>query len=164
MKTQNSNSLLARMATREPAAFRDFDRWYRSRIYGWCMDCGLTPKQAAMETPRCLFELCLMIMQRHQEIDGDDALEIWLHCETRNLVVDYWRKQGELTSQRAGVFALSITTRPLTCAAARELTSFLDGRRRSYRLAARRYGLPIRWLRRQHRRMIYRVRRQWLAA
>jgi hypothetical protein len=157
MKTRLPNSLLARMERLQPAAFRDFDRWFSKRIFTWCTAYGMNRKQALQETPRCLFELSLMVAQRSREIENDLALENWVHCATRGLIIDYWRRQ----EQAAQVFALPSLMPVLTPLAARELTPGLDGRRCNYRVAARRYGLPVRWVRRQHRRMMNRIGREW---
>jgi hypothetical protein len=161
MKPQNSSTLLARMSKWERKAYREFDERYREKVIVWCIQCGLKKKHALRETPRCLFELSLMIAQGRVEIDDDDeALDIWVRCTTRNLVVEFWRNQEAPVDR----FPLPTVILTLTPDAVRRLTSILEGRGRSYRAAARRCGLPIRLLRRQHRRMLHRVNRHSLTA
>ena len=135
--------LLRRMVSLEHAAFVDFDDSMRDAVARWLIESGVPEAQIAMETPRCLLALGIMIVQRRSEIEPGRFL-LWCHVQVRNLAVAYWR---ELDAQRA-------PRHTLTAKCVRAVVECIDGTGNAYARAASALGVSAGWLRHRHQRML----------
>ena len=134
--------------------FEAFNNAFRNVILDWCRDVGFGESRARRETERCLFELSIMAVLRADEIQPG-RLKQWVLTQTRNLVVLYWQMDDDAREgESLVVTGKSVKPRARSV---RQWTLRLDGSVRAYGQAARVLGLPLGWLRRQHRRMLKRL-------
>ena len=146
MKLIDFDFPLERMVSLEQAAFVEFEEGLRDRIVGWLREIGLTEAEVSKETPRCLFALGILAVQRRREIAPGRFL-VWCRIQTRNLVVRFWREAESKVAFPSN----------LTAGRVRKLTNSLDGTAKAYARAACSLGLSPGWLRRRHQSLLARL-------
>ena len=132
--------LVWRMSLWEEQAFVEFDEAMRDLLVEWLRGFGLSDPAIAIECPRCLLELGILVVSRRGEIAPGHLLT-WCHTTLRSLVVRYWR-EAESTSGPVPV---------LTAARVRIQTDRIDGSVAVYDLVAKRLKISSKWLKWRHR-------------
>ena len=131
------------MANLEQSAFGDFEDIMRDMVAEWLREYGFSEQLVALETPRCLLSLGIMVVRRRNEIKTGKAFS-WCHKETRNLVLLYWRD-----SDSRDLPPLTLSARMM-----HRLAASLDGTMRTYEQVAHTLGVSPGWLRRRHKRLL----------
>ena len=133
--------LLTRMAAYDESAFVEFESHMCEEIMRWLTDFGFDSKTVENETPRCLLELIVLVVERRAEIHNHGFLQ-WCHVAVRAFSLAYWREQSR------------IETVTLSAAVLHESIEGIDGTRDAYKRTARILNVSPRWLRRRHRKVL----------
>jgi RNA polymerase sigma-70 factor (ECF subfamily) len=94
-----SSSLLDRVRSRDPAAWRRFVELYSPLVYTWCRWTRL-PEQDAADVTQDVFQAVVQGIDRFRKVQPGDSFRGWLYTITRNAVSDHMARLAK--SPRAG--------------------------------------------------------------
>ncbi len=91
-----SATLLGRLRESSPdsAAWQEFVRRYRPRIYSFCLSYPLQPADAEDVTQTVLLKL--VVKMRHFRYDPAQSFRAWLRTVTRNVLSDFLAERGSI--------------------------------------------------------------------
>jgi RNA polymerase sigma factor (sigma-70 family) len=103
---ETSATLLGQLRTErhDAAAWQEFVRRYRPRIFAFCIACRLQPADAEDVTQSVLCKL--IVKMRDFQYDSKQSFRAWLKTVTRNVLNDFLDERREPASGDSVVFRL----------------------------------------------------------